>query len=457
MFLVTNYILTKITKGTMLYGDESDTTEYPLHLAIDSRNVQPGDVFVCLKGERVDGHEYAQQALAKGARGVIAQKPISCVDCTDSFLLLVDDTAQALLDIASEITKKYDSILITGSAGKTTTKQMLAKLLPSSYATFGNLNTPIGLPVALTKIPNNTRWIISELSASYPGEIETLLPLFPSSKGAILTGIGHSHAEFFSSIHEILHSKAMIFQNVTNPRACFANGHLDGLEKDLKRDCPHVQLYGFDTNLTIPILIDSMNTEGTTFSFPFNGMKYTFTVRCFGKHYALNAVACICLTLQLYPHLDQAELQKRLHDFTPGKGRGRLVRLVNGCTCIDESYNANPLSMKLALDAFGAFPCSSKVLLIGDMLELGSISDQEHEEIGRLAAECKAKRVFYVGQYGASFQHGYGVSEDVSYCDSLDHLWKELQIWIKKDTVIFVKASHGVGLHALVDRLESME
>jgi UDP-N-acetylmuramoyl-tripeptide--D-alanyl-D-alanine ligase len=441
----------------MVHGEETHLNEYPLHLAIDSRNVQQGDVFVCLKGERVDGHEYVKQALAKGARGIIAQKPIPFVDTTDSFLLLVDDTAQALLDIASEITKKYDSILITGSAGKTTTKQILAKLLPSSYATFGNFNTPIGLPVALTGIPINTKWIISELSASYPGEIETLLPLFPSSKGAILTGIGYSHAAFFSSTKEILRTKSLIFQNVSNPETCFANGHLGGLEKDLKRAYPQVQFYGFDDNLDIPILIDSMNTEGTTFSFTINAVRYTFTIQCFGKHYVLNAVACICLTLQLYPHLDEIELQKKLQGFSPGKGRGRLICLVNDCICIDESYNANPLSMKLSLDAFRAFPYSSKVLILGDMLELGSISEKEHEEMGRLAKGCKTKKVFYIGQCGPSFRNGYGASEDVSYCDSLDQLWKELQIWIKKGTVIFVKASHGVGLHAIVDKLESME
>ncbi|MDD4028851.1 MAG: UDP-N-acetylmuramoyl-tripeptide--D-alanyl-D-alanine ligase [Caldisericia bacterium] len=457
MFLVTNSTLTKIVDGIWLQEGENLNKEYPLHLEIDSRKVRPGDVFVCLQGERVDGHNYVDQALQKGARGFIVEKPLSTMEKQESFFVLrVKKTSQALLDIATEIAKQYSSILITGSAGKTTTKQILETILPSSHATFGNYNTPIGLPVAFSNIPANTKWILSELSASYPGEIETILPLFSSSEGAILTGIGNSHTEFFSSTKEILNSKALIFENVSNSHTCFANGHLEGLEKDLKRMHPCVQLYGFDASMDIPIVLLGMDKQGTTFSFSTGGSSYTFTLPCFGKHYVLNAVACIALTMQLCPSLKVAEIQERLQTFTPGKGRGRWLHLFHGCVCIDESYNANPLSMKMSLEAFFSFPASSKILVLGDMLELGSMAEQEHKKIGTLVKQCHAKRIFYIGQYGKSFQDGYGTSEDVEYYTTIEELYDHLQKWVRKDTAMFVKASNGVGLHTLVNKLESM-
>lgn len=446
--------ITTLCHGTVIQFSSQNQPSFFLHLSIDSRKVKSGDVFVCLKGQRVDGHQYIHQAIEKGAIGLICQDSIELETVpSDVFVILVKSASQALLDLASEITKLYHSILVTGSAGKTTTKKILGTLMPFSHTTFGNYNTPIGLPVALTDVPSGIEWLVCELSASYPGEIETLLPLFDSAQGAILTGIGNSHTEFFSSKQQILETKAMIFDKVSNQEACFANGHMEGLETGLKKNYPFVSLYGFHPSMDVPITITEVKRTETIFHFVLQSKEFTFSIPCFGKHYVLNAVASIALVLTLFPSTSLKDIQDRLNQFEPGKGRGKVFSLNNNCLCIDESYNANPLSMRAALEAFSSLSISSKVLVLGDMLELGHIAEQEHIELGRIAKNCDLKQVFYIGQYGNSFSKGFTNAQKVTICTTLKEAYDQLQSWIQKDTAILVKASNGIGLHTLVDRL----
>ncbi len=454
MFHTTIEKIRTLCHGTVIQSGTQEQSAFFLHLSIDSRKVIPGDVFVCLKGQRVDGHKYIHQSIQKGAKGLICQDSFILPSIpSDVFVILVKSTSQALLDIASEITKLYQSILVTGSAGKTTTKQMLGQLMPFSHTTFGNYNTPIGLPVALTDVPKEVKWLICELSASYPGEIETLLPLFSSAQGAILTGIGYSHTEFFSSKEQILQSKALLFDKVSNREACFANGHMEGLETILKKKYPFVSLYGFHASMDIPITISEVKKTETVFMFTLHSNTYSFSIPCFGMHYVLNAVASIAMVLTLFPSISVKDVQYRLNQFKPGKGRGKTFSLQNGCVCIDESYNANPLSMKMSLEAFSTLSTPSKVLVLGDMLELGTIAEQEHMELGKMAKNCNPKKVFYVGQYSNSFLKGFADDQKVTICTDLDEAYKQLQPWIQNNTAILVKASNGVGLHTLVDRL----
>ena len=454
MFSTTIEKIAKICSGTIIQSTIPDQSPLLLHLAIDSRKIHPGDVFVCLKGQRVDGHEYIHQAIEKGVKGLICQESIHLNSVpSDVFVILVKNTSQALLDLASEITKLYHSILVTGSAGKTTTKQILGALMPFSHTTFGNYNTPIGLPVALTDVPPDIEWLVCELSASYPGEIETLLPLFDSAQGAILTGIGNSHTEFFSSKQQILEAKALIFNKVSNQEACFANGHMEGLETILKKHYPFVSLYGFHPSMDIPITISEIKGTETIFHFTMQSKEYSFSIPCFGKHYVLNAVASIAMVLTLFPSTSLKDIQDRLNQFEPGKGRGKVFSLNNSCLCIDESYNANPLSMKASLEAFASLPVSSKILILGDMLELGHIAEQEHIELGKIAKNCNPKKIFYVGQYGNSFVTGFSDAQKVTICTTINEAYDQLRSWIQKDTAILVKASNGIGLHTLVDRL----
>jgi UDP-N-acetylmuramoyl-tripeptide--D-alanyl-D-alanine ligase len=158
MFHTTIEKIRTLCHGTVIQSGTQEQSAFFLHLSIDSRKVIPGDVFVCLKGQRVDGHKYIHQSIQKGAKGLICQDSFILPSIpSDVFVILVKSTSQALLDIASEITKLYQSILVTGSAGKTTTKQMLGQLMPFSHTTFGNYNTPIGLPVALTDVPKEVK------------------------------------------------------------------------------------------------------------------------------------------------------------------------------------------------------------------------------------------------------------------------------------------------------------
>lgn len=458
MFYTTIEKIKTLCHGTVIQSGIQDQSAFFLHLSIDSRKVISGDVFVCLKGQRVDGHKYVHQAIQKGAKGLICQDSFILDSIpSDIFVILVKSTSQALLDLAKEITKLYQSILVTGSAGKTTTKQMLGKLMPFSHTTFGNYNTPIGLPVALTDVPSEVKWLICELSASYPGEIETLLPLFDSVQGAILTGIGNSHTEFFSSQQQILQSKALVFERASNQEACFANGHMEGLETILKKQYPFVSLYGFHTSMDIPITITEVKKTETVFRFTLHSNQYSFSIPCFGKHYVLNAVASIAMVLTLFPSTYAKDIQYRLNQFEPGKGRGKVFSLRSGCVCIDESYNANPLSMKMSLEAFSTFFIPSKVLVLGDMLELGSFAEQEHIELGKMAKNCNPKKVFYLGQYGNSFLEGFADDQKVAICTDLDEAYNQLQPWIQNNTAILVKASNGIGLHILVDRMISDE
>ncbi|MCK5847671.1 MAG: UDP-N-acetylmuramoyl-tripeptide--D-alanyl-D-alanine ligase [Caldisericia bacterium] len=460
MFKTTVEKIIKFCNGKLVFKSAlENNVQFNLHISVDSRNVLSGDVFVCLKGDRVDGHDFIKDVLKNFPRVVIVQKKVDTVfENSKTIFIKVKDTHDALIDLAAEMSAGRNNILISGSAGKTTTKQILNCLLPNSYATFKNYNTPIGIPIALSNIPDDSRWIISELSASYRGEIEKTLKCFSDVKAAILTSIGASHTEYFSSLEEIMRTKSQIFLNIENPYTKFANGHMGGLEKDLLEIHPNIKLYGFDEGFEIYIKRVKTDSFGTTFSIFNNGKDIgEFCIRAFGDHFVLDATASIVLTKELVGDIEYETIRKNLLNFKPEKGRGGIIELENDSVCIDESYNANPLSMKMCLEAFKSFNSNKKVLILGDMLELGVISKDEHKKLGMIANSVNADAVYYVGDHFEDFSKGYLRKSQLHAINDVKMLKKIVYPWIKNNCAVFVKASNGIGLSQFVSDLEKMQ
>lgn len=454
-------LLATICRGNIVKEHTARRNDMPfeLQLAIDSRELKPGETFVCLQGERTDGHEFINVAVEKEAEGIILERNTGSenMNCYSGFVLQVQDSHKALLDIATYFNRNKNHILITGSAGKTTTRILVNTVLPSSFATFRNFNTPIGLPIALTQVMNNPTWIISELSASYPGEIEQSLEMYPAAKGAILTGIGSSHAEFFSSDKEVLQTKAKLFSKVIDGYPCLANGHIANLKKDLQSMYPKTVFYGFDNTFDVFIQIVSVDLAGTTFTYKHKEKtEGPFTIKAFGKHFVLDAVGSIVLSKWIEPSLHNEMIQKSLNKFEPGPGRGKIIPLVEGSICIDESYNANPLSMKMSLEAFKDDQHENKILIVGDMLELGDKAAIEHEKMGEIAKTIQPVCVIYVGSYYADFRRGF--SPVNQHCFNFQSPWdviRELKQVMKANSAIFVKASNGIGLSKCITDIKS--
>lgn len=447
----------ELCNGNLIAGSSEDNNQFNLHISVDSRNVLNGDVFVCLKGDRVDGHDFIKDILKKSPRVIIVQKDVDATLFKNlkTTCIKVEDTHSALIELAFEMSLNRNNIVISGSAGKTTTKQILNCLLPNSYATFKNYNTPIGIPIALSNVPDSADWIISELSASYRGEIEKTLKCFHEVKAAILTSIGASHTEYFSSLEEIMRTKAQIFSNIENPRTKLANGHMNGLEKILLEIHPTIQLFGFDERFDIYVKKGKVDSLGTSFSIIHHGENLgEFCIKAFGDHFVLDATSCIVLARSLVEDIDFESIKMDLLKFTPEKGRGGIIYLNNDSICIDESYNANPLSMKMCLDAFKDFRAKRKVLILGDMLELGDISQEEHVKLGETASSVNADAVYYVGKYFKEFSKGYLKKNQLYAINDVKMLEDIVNPWITKKCAFFVKASNGIGLSRFVKDLE---
>jgi Alr-MurF fusion protein len=362
--------------------------------AFDSRLVRPGELFLAVKTERGDGHDYIQEACERGAAAVIAQHPVELHDCRAT-MILVDDTQAALQRWARYILRRYGTevIGVTGSTGKTTTKEAVAHVLGAAFPLFknpGNWNGRYGLPIALGHLRPEHELAVLEMASDSRGEIADLSAMAPPRVG-IVTTVQPAHVDVFGDLETIAREKAALVRALPAEGITFLNADDPRVRAMAEQTSAEVLLFGFAEDADLRASDVRVTTEGTHFQLhlsPLYGSRLEQPIPLFtpllGRHAIYPALAAIAAGLHYGVAME--EIVGRLASLERVPGRLNLLPGLNGSLILDDTYNASPLAMVAALDVLAALPARRRVALFGDMAELGEFAQEGHALVGRHAA-----------------------------------------------------------------------
>lgn len=422
-------------------------------VCIDTRKITKGCLFICIKGERFDAHQFADEALEKGAAAVMIH---SSIDVKGNYVR-VEDTSKALLELAGYYRSKFSIpvVALTGSVGKTTTKEFTYLVVNSKYnaiKTLGNLNNEIGLPQMLFQLDNSIEAAVIEMGMNHFGEIHRLSSATKPTM-ALITNIGVSHIENLGSREGILKAKLEILDGLEKGAPLILNGDND-LLRSVKTDDYKVYFYGVENGDFRAENISEENGE-TSFDICCFGNRQKIIIPTIGIHNVYNALSAFAVGwfLDILPEQCAAALRS----YVPEGMRQRSVS-INGITSIEDCYNASPDSMRAALTTLANTKGNKKIAVLSDMLELGEYSEQAHKEVGIMAAERNIDYLFAVGEMS---QHIISAAQEKGMKNAFHFETKEalaealLDILEAGDTIIF-KASRGMKLedviHIVYDR-----
>ena len=411
----------------------------------DSRKLQPGCLFIALSGENFDGHEYTGAALEKGAAAVLCERETGCGDKE----ILVDDTHLALLHLAAYYRRLFELpvIGITGSVGKTTTKEMTAAVISRKYKTLkneGNRNNEIGLPLTLFNLDGSYEAAVLEMGMSGFREIASLSRTAEPSLG-IITNIGVSHMEKLGSRENILKAKMEILEGMRDDAPLLLNGD-DALIFHAETGNHQVSYFGIENDACRFKAYGIEQKNGATeFIIGYDGAEQKTVIPAVGKHNIYNALAAFGAGILMgVPPLDAAAALK---EYKPSGMRQR-IKNAKGITFIEDCYNASPDSVRAALSVLGGLPAQRKIAVLGDMLELGDLSGQAHAESGICAAENGIDILLTYGVHSmetANRARDNGIKTVRSFTDKRELALFLSSVLLPEDAVLF-KASRGMGL-----------
>jgi UDP-N-acetylmuramoyl-tripeptide--D-alanyl-D-alanine ligase len=423
-------------------------------VSVDSRRVRPGDLFVAIRGARVDGHDYARDAAARGARALLAER--RPVDLPADFpAVLAPEPAEALFRLGAATKKAagFRLAAITGSAGKTTTKDFTAAVLARRFAvekTPGNQNSQIGFPMSVLNFARPPAWMVGEMGLSEQGNLSKLSRAFEPDVAAILL-VAPAHLEFFSSVDAIADGKAEILEGLKPGGTFVANSDDPRVEAIAARHRGRVVRFGRGAGADVTARDVVPEAEGSRFVLATPEGEAPVRLPLPGPHQVANFLAAAAIGFAV--GVPPAECAAASAGLQAAAHRGELVRHASGALFYDDAYNANPSSMRAALEALLALPARRRIAVLGDMLELGPDEERWHREVGA-AVVGRADLLVSVGPRGRLIGEGAiaaGLPESAlrrtaSPEEAAAHL---AGILAAGDAVLF-KASRGIGLERAV-------
>ncbi|NMA95268.1 MAG: UDP-N-acetylmuramoyl-tripeptide--D-alanyl-D-alanine ligase [Clostridiales bacterium] len=452
--------IASITEGKIIKGDADLKVQ---NISIDSRTLQKGDLFIPLIGENFDGHEFIQRAVLEGgAAATLTQEDIGDLNLEDVAIIRVEDTLKSLQAIATYNRKRYNIpiIAITGSSGKTTTKDMVYKVLSKKYdalKTEGNLNNEIGLPLTLLRLEAHHEIAVLELGMNHLGEIHNLVHMALPDIG-VITNVGLSHIGELGSQENILRAKMEIFDVKRDSILAILNGDdpllkyndwdfltrptaFIGKSKHHDLQASNI-VQGVDGNISYDIDID--------------GIPYTIGLSMPGIHNVYNSLFAVYIGLLYAVPIE--DIQDALYEFKPGNMRLNIFKGILETTVIDDSYNANPNSMKAAIETLKDLNRGRKLAILGDMLELGRYSEDAHKSIGKIVANLgidilitKGRDSRFIGMEAES----QGMKrENIYHFDSNKEIVDFLKTFVKIGDIVLVKGSRGMQMEEIVSYLD---
>lgn len=414
----------------------------------DSRNCPEGSLFIALKGDSFNGNAFAAQALNDGcAYAVIDEAKYAVKD--DARYILVDDCLKTLQQLANYHRRQLRTriIGITGTNGKTTTKELIAAVLSQSYNvlyTLGNLNNHIGVPMTLLRLKAEHDLAVIEMGANHPGEIKFLADMAEPDYG-IITNVGKAHLEGFGSFEGVINTKGELYDYLRKKEGSIIFIHQDNPYLMNIASGLHQIPYGSNDTLYVNGHVTG-NSPYLTFEWKTGeeSERYTVQTQLIGEYNFANALAAV--TIGHYFDVDAHKINEALSNYTPQNNRSQLKKTADNTLIID-AYNANPTSMMAALENFERMNVEHKMLILGDMRELGEESNAEHQKIVDFIRMCGFKEVILVGEQFASTRHSYP-----TFANALEVI-KVLQNQKPTNCTILIKGSNGIKLSTIVDYL----
>lgn len=424
--------------------------------SIDSRTVQRGELFFAVRGERLDGHDYVEAALANGAVAAVVESAQAKRFASQSRLLLVEDTLAALQRLGAAVRRLWGKPLVgvTGSAGKTTTKETIAHVLATRHEVLksqGNLNNHFGMPLQLLKLEPEHDIAVIEMGMSHAGEITALAKLAEPDCG-VVTMVAPVHLEFFESIAGIARAKYELIESLHAGGIAVLNAD-DEYVSQFGRDFRgRVVMFGRHASADVSAQnFDSRGPAGSEFDIVAEGQRAHAVLPLLGEHNVYNALAGVAVGLQYGVPLDQAAAG--LATLSAGDKRGEILK-INGATIINDCYNSNPKALDSMVRSLATMPATRRIVIAGEMLELGPAGEEMHRQSGRNMAQSGMDRV--IGVRGLAQAIVDGARErgaQAEFVSTPEQAGEWLKQELKPGDVVLLKASRGVRLERALEAL----
>lgn len=441
-----------------LLGDDWDLEQTVTLVETDSRCIHPGSLFIPLTGDRFDGHAFINDALSAGAAGCFTARERESYLPEKFYIKVTGGTQKALRDLAKYYKRKFSIpfIGITGSVGKTTTKDMIAAVLGEKYKvlkTEGNFNNEIGLPLTLLRLDSSCQICVLEMGMNHPGEIEYLSHIIEPD-AAVITNIGDAHIEFLGSRENILKAKCEIFCHMKKDGFAVLNGD-DPLLADLRGKLQYKTVFcGLSEGLDYRA--SDVTSDGERYlrcRIHTPEREFWAEIAALGKHMIYPALIATAVAERF--GLSGDEIASGILHFAPTKMRMNILRRAQGITILNDAYNANPQSMRAALEVLAQSKGARKVAVLGDMLELGPLAPALHTGIGECIGRAGIDCVVTVGEL-ARYIYDAVLSTtvpEVYHCATKEEAKTILSQALQPNTTVLVKASRGMAFEELVDYL----
>jgi UDP-N-acetylmuramoyl-tripeptide--D-alanyl-D-alanine ligase len=449
------------TQGVLLRGDPSLQIS---SFSTDSRTLQKGDFFICLSGPHFDGHEFIDDILRKEASGVLLQKTKWNAEKwknTSAVFVGVEDPLRALGDLAHVWREQFKIplVAITGSNGKTTTKDMTAAILSESYktlATEGNLNNLIGVPKMLFRLDSEYRAAVIEMGMNDFGEIDRLTEITEPTVG-LITNVAYAHLEKLKNIEGVAQAKGELFARLPPGAVALVNQD-DPLVASLPTRAYKIS-FGIENPADVFCQKYQLTEKGIEFEIRFRGKKYSFQSPVFGKANVRNAVAAVAVGFAL--GIDSKLIQKALKKFQGRAMRMELIPLKEEILLLNDCYNANPSSTQAALETLAHLKNKNAGLaILGEMLEMGDFAAEGHRRVGRAVTQNKIGYLVAVGEHAQDLVEAAekeGMSKERCWAASSQEEIRVLLLeWVRKGKTILVKGSRGAQMEKVTEYIKSL-
>ena len=432
-----------------------DDNEFINQISTDTRNIEKGSVFLALIGERFDGHDFIEKAIDNGAKFIISEIQV------DYPCIIVKNTKEAYLKIAEFYREKINPIVIavTGSVGKTTTKEFINNALKNKYnvlTTYKNFNNEIGVSKTILSLKETDEILVIELGMDHPGEMRVLSKIVKPDY-VVLTNIGLSHVGNFNSKDDIVKAKFEVFEYIKKDGLVIYNGDDNTLNENIHKVENKTLKFGYGKgNDIITTSFTSKGICGTKINVITSKNKYEFNTAAIGNHLGYSILPAVLIGEILNLNLD--EIKNGIESYKYSDKR-MAIEKINNFTVINDTYNASLESMKSAIDTLEDSPINfKKIAILSDILELGNLSKEIHEELGLYLKNKKIDKVIFVGK---EVKYSYLKLKkenflNLEYFNNKEELKTEFKGLIEKDAIILLKGSRGTRMEELIEYLKEL-
>jgi UDP-N-acetylmuramoyl-tripeptide--D-alanyl-D-alanine ligase len=446
--------------GRLVAGDDD---RYVTGFSIDSRTLASGDVFFAIVAKR-DGHDFAVAASRRRAAGIVVSKPVALGDDNESFVVEVPDTTKALQDLARYVRRESGAkvVAITGSAGKTTTKDTIAEFIGAKYRVVkntGNLNNHLGLPLSLLELRHGADVAVMELGMNHAGEIRTLVGV-ATPEVRVWTNVGEAHIGHFGSTSAIADAKAEILEDATHDTLLVANADDPLVMARVPAFAGRTVTFGTSERADVRgVDVEDLGLDGSRARLVTATGQRQLAVPLLGRGHLMNVLGATATALELGVDLDSiVDAAARLK---PSSRRGAILKLPKGVSVIDDSYNSSPSALRRSLEVIAHSWATRRIAVVGEMLELGELSTPLHQECGRTAAASRLWRLVTIGGDPARALGEAAIDagmprQSVIHFDSSIAAAPAVSAMVTAGDVVLVKGSRGTRTDLVVERLTAV-